>query len=63
MAGTNDMALNVFWVGHDQVVNNVISMCTLAQAYGIIPIISFNPFFYIVYSFDLQSSSLIYCSI
>ena len=40
MAGTNDVALNDFWVVPDQVVNNVISMCTLAQAYGIIPIIS-----------------------
>ena len=43
MAGTNDVALNAFWVVPDQVVNNVISMCTLAQAYGIIPIISSIP--------------------
>ena len=40
MAGTNDVALNDFWVAPDQVVNNVISMCTLARANGIIPIIS-----------------------
>ena len=40
MAGTNDVALNDFWVAPKQVVNNVISMCELAQAHGIIPIIS-----------------------
>ena len=40
MAGTNDVALNDFWVTPEQVVNNVISMCELAQAHGIIPIIS-----------------------
>ena len=40
MAGTNDVAHNDFWVAPEQVVNNVISMCTLAQANGIIPIIS-----------------------
>ena len=40
MAGTNDVAHNDFWVAPDQVVNNVISMCELAQAHGIIPIIS-----------------------
>lgn len=40
MAGTNDVAHNDFWVDPDQVVNNVISMCELAQTHGIIPIIS-----------------------
>ena len=40
MAGTNDVAHNEFWVAPEQVVNNVISMCTLAKANGIIPIIS-----------------------
>ena len=40
MAGTSDVALNDFWVTPEQVVNNVISMCELAQAHGIIPIIS-----------------------
>ena len=40
MAGTNDVAHNDFWVEPEQVVNNVISMCTLARANGIIPIIS-----------------------
>ena len=40
MAGTNDVAHNDFWVEPEQVVNNVISMCTLAKANGIIPIIS-----------------------
>ena len=40
MAGTNDVAHNDFWVAPEQVVNNVISMCELAQAHGIIPIIS-----------------------
>jgi len=40
MAGTNDVAHNDFWVTPKQVVNNVISMCELARANGIIPIIS-----------------------
>ena len=40
MAGTNDVAHNDFWVAPGEVVNNVISMCLLAQANGIIPIIS-----------------------
>lgn len=40
MAGTNDVAHNDFWVAPEQVVNNVIAMCTLAKANGIIPIIS-----------------------
>ena len=43
MAGTNDVAHNDFWVTPEQVVNNVVSMCTLAQANGIIPIISSIP--------------------
>ena len=43
MAGTNDVAHNDFWVAPEQVVNNVISMCELAQAHGIIPIISSIP--------------------
>ena len=43
MAGTNDVAHNEFWVEPEQVVNNVISMCTLAKANGIIPIISSIP--------------------
>ena len=40
MAGTNDVAHNNLWVDPEQVVNNVISMCILARASGIIPIIS-----------------------
>ena len=40
MAGTNDVAHNDFWVEPEQVVNNVISMCILAKANRIIPIIS-----------------------
>ena len=43
MAGTNDVAHNDFWVSPEQVVNNVISMCVLAKANGIIPIISSIP--------------------
>ena len=43
MAGTNDVAHNDYWVAPQQVVNNVISMCILAQANGIIPIISSIP--------------------
>ena len=43
MAGTNDVALNDYWVAPGQVVKNVVSMCTLAQANGIVPIISSIP--------------------
>lgn len=43
MAGTNDVAHNDFWVAPEEVVNNVISMCVLARANGIIPIISSIP--------------------
>ena len=43
MAGTNDVAHNDYWVAPDQVVNNVISMCELAQAHNIVPIISSIP--------------------
>lgn len=43
MAGTNDVAHNDFWVAPEQVVNNVIAMCTLAKTNGIIPIISSIP--------------------
>ena len=43
MAGTNDVAHNDFWVAPEQVVNNVISMCELAQVHGIIPLISSIP--------------------
>ena len=42
-AGTNDVAHNDFWVAPEQVVNNVVSMCTIARANGIIPIISSIP--------------------
>lgn len=40
MAGTNDVALNDYWVAPHHVVENIITMCTLAKANGIIPIIS-----------------------
>lgn len=43
MAGTNDVALNDCWVAPEQVVKNVASMCTLAQANGIVPIVSSIP--------------------
>ena len=43
MAGTNDVAQNSYWVEPEQVVNNVISMCELARAHDIIPIISSIP--------------------
>ena len=43
MAGTNDVAHNDFWVSPEEVVNNVVSMCVLAQANGIVPIISSIP--------------------
>lgn len=43
MAGTNDVAHNDYWVSPEQVVDNIIAMCQLAQANGIIPIISSIP--------------------
>ena len=43
MAGTNDVAHNTYWVEPNQVVENVIAMCNLARANGIIPIISSIP--------------------
>jgi lysophospholipase L1-like esterase len=43
MAGTNDVAHNDYWVAPDKVVDNIIAMCQLAQANGIIPIISSIP--------------------
>ena len=43
MAGTNDVALNDYWVSPEGVVDNVVAMCRLAQANGIVPIISSIP--------------------
>ena len=43
MAGTNDVAHNDYWVTPEKVVDNVIAMCDLALANGIIPIISSIP--------------------
>ena len=43
MAGTNDVAHNDCWVAPEQVVNNVMAMCTLARANGIVPIVSSIP--------------------
>ena len=43
MAGTNDVAHNDYWVAPDQVVDNIIAMCHLAQANGIVPIVSSIP--------------------
>jgi hexosaminidase len=43
MAGTNDVAHNDFWADPEQVVHNVVSMCTLAKANGIVPIVSSIP--------------------
>ncbi len=43
MAGTNDVAHNDYWGSPEQVVDNIIAMCQLAQANGIIPIISSIP--------------------
>lgn len=40
MAGTNDVAHNDYWVAPNHVVENIIAMCNLAKANGIIPIIS-----------------------
>ena len=43
MAGTNDVAHNAYWVEPDKVVENVVAMCQLAHANGIMPLISSIP--------------------
>ena len=43
MAGTNDVAQNIYWVEPGKVVDNVVAMCLLARASGIVPIISSIP--------------------
>ena len=43
MAGTNDVAHNDFYVEPEKVVENIVAMCNLAQANGIVPIISSIP--------------------
>ena len=43
MAGTNDVAHNIYWVEPSKVVDNVVAMCHLARANGIVPIISSIP--------------------
>ena len=43
MAGTNDVAHNDYWVDPNGVVANIVAMCDLAIANGIIPIISSIP--------------------
>ena len=43
MAGTNDVAHNAYWVEPGRVVDNVVAMCDLARANGIVPIISSVP--------------------
>ena len=43
MAGTNDVAHNPYWMEPDKVVENVVAMCQLARANGIVPLISSIP--------------------
>jgi len=43
MAGTNDVAHNEYWVSPEKVVENIVAMCDIAKANGIIPIISSIP--------------------
>ena len=43
MAGTNDVAHNDYWVDPDGVIANIVAMCDLALANGIVPIISSIP--------------------
>ena len=43
MAGTNDVAHNDYWVKPIGVVENIVAMCNLAIANGIVPIISSIP--------------------
>ena len=57
MAGTNDVAHNDLWVAPEQVVNNVISMCILAKANGIIPILcSITPCTFFVWSTEIENA-------
>ena len=43
MAGTNDVAHNDLYVEPEHVIENIVAMCELAKANGIIPIISSIP--------------------
>ena len=43
MAGTNDVAHNDYWVSPEKVVENIVAMCNIAKANGIVPIISSIP--------------------
>ena len=43
MAGTNDVAHNDYWVDPEGVIENIVAMCNLAIASGIVPIISSIP--------------------
>ena len=43
MAGTNDVAHNEYWVSPEKVVDNIVAMCNIARANGIVPIISSIP--------------------
>ena len=43
MAGTNDVAHNDYWVTPEKVVENIVAMCNIAKANGIVPIISSIP--------------------
>lgn len=43
MAGTNDVAHNDYWVEPERVVENIVAMCDLAKAHGIVPIICSIP--------------------
>lgn len=43
MAGTNDVANNDYWVDPKGVIENIVAMCDLAKANGIVPIISSIP--------------------
>ena len=43
MAGTNDVAHNTYWMEPNKVVDNIVAMCQLARANGIVPIISSIP--------------------
>ena len=43
MAGTNDVAHNDYYVEPDHVAENIVAMCDLAKAHGIVPIICSIP--------------------
>ncbi len=58
MAGTNDVAHNTCWVEPNKVVENVVAMCQLARANGIVPLIcSIPPCASFVWNPDIKNAA------